>query len=58
MEYIFIKFHKSLKKKNIVTRLCQLEELSVFIEKCLEKNDFQENHLALFLADFNVDAKG
>jgi len=41
-----------------VTRLYQIEELAVFIEKCLDKNQFQGSNLCLFLADFNVDAKG
>ena len=41
-----------------MTRLHQLEELAVFVEKCLDKNQFKENNLCLFLADFNVDAKG
>lgn len=30
--------------------------MSVFVDKCLTKNEFQEDHVALFLADFNVDA--
>ena len=41
-----------------MTRLQQFCELSTFIEKCLVNNGFQEDHLAIFLADFNVDAKG
>lgn len=46
------------KKKNIVTRTEQIHELSYFVKDCLEKYNFQDNHVALFLADFNVDAKG
>lgn len=41
-----------------MTRIEQICETSNFIDDCLKKHDFQENHVALFLADFNVDAVG